>query len=76
MFRKLVLTLGATAVIAAAALAPTAASAKHWHHWGHHWHGGIALYPSAYAYASDCYVVTKPVWTIYGKIYKKVVVCD
>ena len=40
MFRKLVLALGATAVIGAAALAPTAASAWGWHHHHHHWGRG------------------------------------
>jgi hypothetical protein len=56
MIRKLVLTLGAVAVIGATAFAPTAASAN-WK--GKHWHGprlGIVLAGPAF---SDCYLVEK-----------------
>ena len=74
MFRKVVLALGATAVIGAAALTPTAASAKHWHH--HHWfYGGVAIYPDFYA-APDCYIVKRVVWTPWGKRIRRVEVCD
>ena len=83
MFRKLILTLGATAALGAAALAPTAASAGggwHGHHGHHGWHGwhrgiGIGFYAPAYA-ASDCYVVRRVVYTPYGKRYRRVTVCD
>ena len=78
MFRKFAIALGATAVIAATALAPTAASAKHWHHgWHHGWgHGGfyVGLYPNYIA--DDCYTVRKVVWTRHGKRVRYVQVCD
>ncbi len=77
MFRKLAIALGASAVIAAAALAPTAASAKgggkHWH--GHH--GGglyIGLYPNYVA--DDCYTVRRVVWINHHKRVRYVQVCD
>jgi hypothetical protein len=78
MFRKLMIALGATAVIATTALAPTAASAKHWHHHHNHWfHGGVAFYPGPYAYAApDCYIVKRVVWTPWGKRIRRVEVCD
>ena len=61
MFRKLVLAIGAAAVVGAAALAPTAASA-HWHgHWGH-WHGfGWGFYAPTYVAGPDCYIVKRTV---------------
>ena len=82
MFRKLILALGATAVIGAAALTPTAASAHKWHGHGHghghfhkHWHGG-GFYPAYYGgYGGGCYYVKKFVPTPYGIIKKKVLVC-
>jgi hypothetical protein len=77
MFRKLAIALGASAVVVAAALAPTAASAKHWHHgWHHGWHNGfyVGLYPGYVA--PDCYIVRKVVWTPYGKRVRRVEVCD
>jgi hypothetical protein len=75
MFRKLILALGATAVIAATALSPTAASAKHWHHWnhGHYWGGGY--YPVYYG-GSDCYTVKQVYWNYSGKHVRLVRVCD
>jgi hypothetical protein len=57
MIRKLVLVLGATAVLGVTALAPTSASAWGWKHHHHHWHGvGIGLYPTVVA-TPDCYLV-------------------
>ncbi len=60
MFRKLVIALGATAALGAAALTPTAASAwgfHHHHHWG--WsHGfGFGIYAPTYVAGPDCYMV-------------------
>lgn len=82
MFRKLILALGATAAIGAAALAPTSASA-HWHgggwHHGHHWHGGgfgFGIYAPTYVAASDCYRVKRLVETPYGLRWRRVTVCD
>lgn len=82
MIRKLILALGATAVLGAAALSPTAASA-----WGHghghgHWFGhgfghGFGFYGSTYiAAAPDCYVVKRVVETAYGPRVRRVTVCD
>jgi hypothetical protein len=54
MIRKLVLSLGAVAILGTTALAPTAASAKHWH-------GprlGIVIANPAF-YGDDCYTVEK-----------------
>jgi ABC-type sugar transport system substrate-binding protein len=59
MFRKALIALGATAVIGAAALTPTAASA-HWHGWHggwHHYHYGYGFYPAYYG--GSCYVVRR-----------------
>ena len=77
MFRKLILALGATAVIGAAALIPTAASAHGWHHW-HHWHGhywGGGYYPVYYG-GSGCYVTRQVYWNYSGKHVRLVRVCD
>ena len=79
MVRKIVLALGATAVIAAAALSPTAASAKGWKHKHHHWQGwhhGYGIRFAAPAYFGDCYIVRRVVWTKYGKRIRRVQVCD
>jgi hypothetical protein len=74
MFRKLILALGATAVIGAAALIPTAASAHGWHHWhGHYWGGGY--YPVYYS-SSDCYLTRQVYWNASGKHVRLVRVCD
>jgi len=76
MFRKLILATAATAVLGAAALAPTAASA-HWHghYWGHHWHGGF-YGPVAYVGGPDCYLVKRIVDTPVGPRPRLVTVCD
>ena len=85
MIRKLVIALGATTAIAAAALTPTAASA-HWHGGGHGWHGGwyghhwgrgfgIGFYAPAYAVAPDCYYVKQLVDTPVGPRVRRVAVC-
>ncbi len=70
MIRKLVLTLGAVAVLAATAFAPTAASAK-----GKHWHGphlGILI-----AAPADCYLVERTYVNKYGHLRTRMVeVCD
>ena len=72
MFRKLMLALGAAAVIGATALSPTAASAKHWHHWrGHYWYGGYYPY-----YASNCYTARQVYWDVFGKHVRYVRVCN
>lgn len=77
MFRKLVLALGATAVIGAAALSPTTASAKPWHHhWHHGWGPGFGISFAAPVYYGDCYIVRRVVWTKYGKRIRRVEVCD
>jgi len=86
MIRKLVIALGATTAIAAAALTPTAASA-HWHGGGHGFHGGwghghhwgrgfgIGFYAPAYAVAPDCYYVKQLVDTPVGPRVRRVAVC-
>jgi hypothetical protein len=74
MFRKLILALGATAVIGAAALSPTAASAHGWHHWHHHYWGG-GYYPIYYG-GSDCYTVKQVYWNYSGKHVRYVQVCN
>lgn len=83
MFRKLTIALGATAVIAAAALTPTTASAWGWkHHHGHHghhghWRGGFGFgFGPTYIAGPDCYVVKKMVMTDYGPRVRRVTVCD
>ena len=79
MFRKLILALGATAVIGAAALSPTTASAHGWHGhhgWHHGWHRGFGVRFVAPAYYGDCYIVRRVVWTAYGKRIRRVTVCD
>jgi hypothetical protein len=80
MIRKLILALGATAAIGAAALAPTAASAHphgHWGHWYGHGHGiGIGFYAPTYVAAPDCYIVKRVVETPYGPRERRVTVCD
>ena len=80
MFRKLVLALGATAVIGAAALTPTTASAwghgHHHGHWGHGWGYGVGFYSPTYIAGPDCYVVKKVVMTYNGPRVRRVTVCD
>ena len=79
MIRKLILALGATAVIGAAALTPTTASAwGHGHgHWGHHGYGyGVGYYGPTYVAGPDCYVVKRVIDTPYGLRVRRVTVCD
>jgi hypothetical protein len=78
MIRKLVLALGATAAVAAAALTPTTASAWSHNHgsWGHRWHGGYGYYGPTYIASPDCYVVKKVVYTDFGPRVRRVTVCD
>jgi hypothetical protein len=86
MIRKLTIALGAVAVVAVAALAPTTASAgggwkghKHWHG-KHGWHGGhgfgVGFYGPAYYAGPDCYVVRRVVHTPYGKRLRRITVCN
>jgi hypothetical protein len=77
MFRKLVLALGASAVIGAAALSPTAASAHGWHHhgWHHGWHHGFRVGFFAPPYLRDCHIERRVVWTRWGKRIRRVEVC-
>lgn len=82
MFRKLTIALGATAVIAAAALTPTTASAWGWggHHGGHGHHGwhrgfGVGFGPT-YVAGPDCYVVKRVVDTRWGPRLRRFTVCD
>ena len=80
MIRKLIIALGATAVVAAAALSPTTASASGWHgHHGYHgWHRGFGFgfYAPTYVGGPDCYVVRRLIDTPYGKRWRRVTVCD
>jgi len=78
MIRKLVIAFGASAVIAGAALAPTAASAggwKHKHHGWHGWDGGIGIYTPAY-FGPYCYRVNRLVLTPFGYKVRRVTVCE
>ncbi len=79
MFRKLAIALGATAVLGAAALAPTAASA-HMHGHGHGWFGhgfGYGFYGPTYIAAEpSCYLVKRVVATPVGPRVRRVEVCD
>jgi hypothetical protein len=78
MYRKLVIALGATAIIAGAALAPTAASAgwKHKHHHKHRWHGGISFYTPTNFGGPDCYRVKRLVLTKWGYRVRRITVCE
>ncbi len=78
MFRNLALALGATVVIASAALIPTSASAHmHGHgHWGHGWGYGIGIYAPTTYVASDCYYVKQLVNTPVGPRVRRIQVCD
>ncbi len=80
MIRKLILALGATAALGAAALAPTTASAWHGHHGHHgHWHGGSASASTArpISPAPDCYIVRRQVQLADGSWrWRRVTVCD
>ena len=81
MFRKLILTAGATVAIAAAAASiPTAASAG-WH--GHHFHGyhgwhssfAVGFYVPTVVAVPECYVVRRLVLTPRGERWRSVTVC-
>jgi len=86
MFRKLILALGATAALGAAALAPTSASAfphgghgwGHGHgHWGHHWRGpGFGFYAPTVVVGDTCYRIKRLVPTPRGMRWRRVTVCD
>ena len=70
MIRKFAIALAATAVIAVAALTPTAASA-------HHWRGGVHVYvPTVYADASYCYTKKVVVDTWNGPRVRRVTYCN
>ena len=77
MFRKLALALGATLVLGAAALTPTAAFAG-WHghgYWGHGFTFGI--YAPTYVAAPDCYVVKRTIELPDGSLrVRRFTVCD
>jgi hypothetical protein len=76
-FGKLILALGATALIGAAALAPTAASAWSHGHGGHWGHGfGFGIYAPIFVAAPDCYVVDRVVETRIGLVLRSFTVCD
>jgi hypothetical protein len=73
MFRKLVIALGATAVLGAAALAPTSASAF-WK--GNHWHSRVIVV-GAPLVADNCYFVKQTYVTKHGFVgVRYVKVCD
>ena len=75
MIRKLILALGATAALAAAALSPTTASA--WGHGHHGWYGpGFGFYGPTYVASPDCYRVRRVIETPYGPRVRRVLVCD
>ncbi len=76
MIRKLVLALGAVAVLGATALAPTSASAfgkgNHWHN-----HGLGIVIAGPTVVADDCYLVEKTYRTKSGHLrIRTVQVCD
>jgi hypothetical protein len=78
MIRKLIIALGATVVLGAAALSPTTASAWGHGHWGHGWHGGYGYYGfgPTYVGGSDCYRVKRLVETPFGMRWRRVLVCN
>jgi hypothetical protein len=78
MIRKLILALGATAALGAAALIPTTASA-----WGHghhgHWRGGygFGFYGPSYIASPDCYIVRRQVQLADGSWrWRRFTVCN
>jgi hypothetical protein len=76
MIRKFALALGTTALIGAAALAPTAASAHHYHH---HFHGfgyGYGLGPVVVVNSPDCYFTKQKVWNGAYWTWQTVKVCE
>lgn len=79
MYRKLAITLGTVAIIAAAGLAPTTASAgwKHKHHHHHHgWYGGLGVYSPVFLGGPSCYKVKRLVLTKWGYKWRRVTVCE
>lgn len=79
MIRTFVIALGATAIIAGAALAPTAASAGWKHKHKHGWYGlhsGISFYSPTYFGGLDCYRVKRLVLTKWGYRVKRITVCE
>ncbi len=79
MIRKLVIALGATVVLGAAALAPTTASAwGHGHHGHRHhgFHGGYGFYGPTYIASPSCYRVKRLVETPFGLRWRRVTVCN
>ncbi len=76
MIRKLILALGATVVLGAAALSPTAASAwGHGHgHWGHGF--GYYGYGPTYVGGPDCYRAKRLVATPFGLRWRRFTVCN
>jgi hypothetical protein len=79
MIRKLILALGATAAIGAAALAPTTASAHmhgHGHWYGHGFGFGYYGYGPTYLAGPDCYIVRRVIVTPYGPRVRRVTVCN
>ena len=76
MIRKFVIALGATAVIAGAALAPTAASAGWKHKHNHGWHGGISIYSPVYFDGPYCYRTKRFVLTKWGYRLRRITVCE
>ncbi len=82
MIRKLILALGATVAIGAAALVPTAASAHihghgHWFGYGYGYGYGVGLFAPAYVAPSSCYVVKRAFVRADGRVrVRRVAVCD
>jgi hypothetical protein len=80
MIRKLILALGGTVAVGAAALTPTSASAWGHGHWGHgYWgHGyGFGIYTPTYIAAPDCYIVRRTVELPDGSLrVRRLTVCD
>jgi len=74
MFRKLVIALSATAILGAAALAPTAASAKwkgkHWHH------NSVRILVANPLIYDNCYLVRRTVLTKHGLRIRYFRLCD
>lgn len=77
MIRKFAIARGATALIGAAALAPTAASAN-WHNHHGHYGLGLGLVGTAVVLnaAPSCYYVKQPVQTPFGLQVQYVQVCE
>jgi hypothetical protein len=77
MIRKLVLALGATAIIGATALAPTSASAFGKGKFGHGPHLGIVVASPTYVADDYCYVTEQTYLTKHGHYRVRYVqVCD